>query len=150
MALHPLAGKPAPPEMLIDVDRLCAAYQKVADAEYAQLRADQRRLLDNALRDFRLAGVALPPERKQRFGEVMERLAIPQPESGTATTLEEDLPASRQENGRAVNLHTLVDDRARFAGAGLRFDPAVARPPELQLADQAFAQGRPLFIGSPR
>ena len=59
-------------------DRLCAAYQKVADTEYAQLRADQRRLLDNALRDFRLAGVALEPERKQRFKDLMERLASAQ------------------------------------------------------------------------
>ena len=59
-------------------DRLCAAYQKVADTEYAQLRADQRRLLDNALRDFRLAGVALEPGRKQRFKDLMERLASAQ------------------------------------------------------------------------
>ena len=59
-------------------DRLCAAYQKVADMEYAQLRADQRRLLDNALRDFRLAGVALEPGRKQRFKDLMERLASAQ------------------------------------------------------------------------
>jgi len=58
--------------------RLCAAYQKVADAEYAELRADQRRLLDNALRDFRLAGVALEPGRKQRFKDLMERLASAQ------------------------------------------------------------------------
>ena len=58
--------------------RLCAAYQKVADTEYAQLRADQRRLLDNALRDFRLAGVALEPGRKQRFKDLMERLASAQ------------------------------------------------------------------------
>src|SRR5512139_3945568 len=50
-------------------ERLYAAYQKVADTEYSQLRADQRRLLDNALRDFRLAGVALDADRKQRFKE---------------------------------------------------------------------------------
>lgn len=54
---------------------LCAAYQRVLDEEGAQLDAAQRRLVENALRDFRLAGVALPHERKQRFGEIMERLA---------------------------------------------------------------------------
>jgi oligopeptidase A len=59
-------------------DRLYAAYQHVADTEYDRLRPDQRRLLDNALRDFRLAGVALDPERKQRFKELMERLASAQ------------------------------------------------------------------------
>ena len=35
-------------------------------------------MLDNALRDFRLAGVALEPERKQRFKDLMERLASAQ------------------------------------------------------------------------
>jgi oligopeptidase A len=58
--------------------RLCAAYQHVRDTEYAQLRPEQRKLVDNALRDFRLAGVALEPERKQRFRELMERLATAQ------------------------------------------------------------------------
>ncbi|MCL4777022.1 MAG: M3 family metallopeptidase [Gammaproteobacteria bacterium] len=39
-------------------------------------RADgARALLDHALRDFRLAGVTLPPEQKQRFMEIMEALA---------------------------------------------------------------------------
>jgi oligopeptidase A len=55
--------------------RLYAAYQHVADTEYGRLRAEQRRLIDNALRDFRLAGVTLDDERKQRFKAVMEKLA---------------------------------------------------------------------------
>jgi oligopeptidase A len=58
--------------------RLYAAYQHVADTEYDRLRPDQRRLLDNALRDFRLAGVALDDGRKQRFAQLMERLATTQ------------------------------------------------------------------------
>ncbi|HEX9207336.1 MAG TPA: M3 family metallopeptidase [Steroidobacteraceae bacterium] len=58
--------------------RLYAAYQKVADTDYAQLQPAQRRLVDNALRDFRLAGVALDPERKQRFRDLMEKLATTQ------------------------------------------------------------------------
>ena len=57
---------------------LCAAYQRVADREGAALSAEQRKLVENALRDFRLAGVSLPDDRKQRFGEVMERLATAQ------------------------------------------------------------------------
>ncbi len=35
----------------------------------------QRKLLENALRDFRLAGVALPAEKKARFKALMEQLA---------------------------------------------------------------------------
>ena len=48
-------------------ERLYAAYQHVADTEYARLPPAAPQLLDNALRDFRLAGVALDAERKQRF-----------------------------------------------------------------------------------
>ncbi len=59
-------------------ERLCAAYQRVADREGAALAPEQRKVVEIALRDFRLAGVSLPPERKQRFGEVMERLATAQ------------------------------------------------------------------------
>jgi len=58
--------------------QLCAAYQRVADTEAGRLSAPQRKLLDNALRDFRLAGVALPEERKNRFRQVMERLSLAQ------------------------------------------------------------------------
>jgi len=58
--------------------RLCAAYQRVADHDGERLDPAQRTLIEHALRDFRLAGVSLPEERKRRFGEVMERLATVQ------------------------------------------------------------------------
>jgi oligopeptidase A len=58
--------------------RLYAAYRHVAETDYGRLRPEQRRLLDNALRDFRLAGVALDDAGKQRFAGVMERLATAQ------------------------------------------------------------------------
>ncbi len=57
---------------------LCAAYQRIKDTQYDTLTPVQRKLIDNALRDFRLSGVALDPERKQRFRELMERLATAQ------------------------------------------------------------------------
>jgi oligopeptidase A len=57
---------------------LCAAYQRVLDDEGARLRPEQRKLVENALRDFRLAGVALPDDRKDRFRAAMERLAVAQ------------------------------------------------------------------------
>jgi oligopeptidase A len=56
-------------------EALCAAYATVMAREGATLEPAQRRVVENALRDFRLAGVALPPERKVRFREIMQRLA---------------------------------------------------------------------------
>ncbi len=57
---------------------LCAAYQRIKDTQYPDLKPEQRKLVDNALRDFRLSGVALAPDRKQRFRELMERLSTAQ------------------------------------------------------------------------
>jgi len=45
----------------------------------------QRKLLENALRDFHLAGVDLPPERKERFKAISQEL------SRLASTFEENL-----------------------------------------------------------
>ncbi len=56
-------------------ERLFQAYQSVLAREGSRLTAGQRKLLENALRDFRLAGVALPAADKQRFKTLMERLA---------------------------------------------------------------------------
>ncbi|HYM36169.1 MAG TPA: M3 family metallopeptidase [Steroidobacteraceae bacterium] len=55
--------------------KLYAAYETVLKNEGAKLLAAQRKLLENALRDFRLAGVALPTDKKVRFKTVMEQLA---------------------------------------------------------------------------
>ena len=57
---------------------LCAGYQRIKDTQYPDLKPEQRKLVDNALRDFRLSGVALAPDRKQRFRELMERLSTAQ------------------------------------------------------------------------
>jgi len=56
-------------------EKLYGAYQTILDNEGSQLSAAQRKLLENALRDFRLAGVALPAASKSRFKAVMEELA---------------------------------------------------------------------------
>jgi oligopeptidase A len=58
--------------------RLYEAYRQVAETEGPRLRREQRQLLDHALRDFRLAGVALEPAQKQRYKALMERLATVQ------------------------------------------------------------------------
>ena len=56
-------------------ERLYRAYESIRSTEGPRLTAGQRKLLDNALRDFRLAGVALPEAEKQRFKALMARLA---------------------------------------------------------------------------
>jgi oligopeptidase A len=54
---------------------LQAAYAHVLKAEADSLDPQQRKVVENALRDFRLAGVDLPPEKKTRYCEVAQRLA---------------------------------------------------------------------------
>jgi len=54
---------------------LSAAYAHVLRHEVDRLDPTQIKLVENALRDFRLAGVDLPAERKARYREVMQRLA---------------------------------------------------------------------------
>jgi oligopeptidase A len=54
---------------------LQAAYAQVLKVEGERLDPEQRKVVENALRDFRLAGVDLPPEKKVRYREVAQRLA---------------------------------------------------------------------------
>jgi oligopeptidase A len=55
---------------------LYRAYQQLADsAEFTQLTQAQQQTINNALRDFRLGGVALSTDDKKRFGEIQKRLS---------------------------------------------------------------------------
>ena len=56
-------------------ERLYRAYEAILTNEGSRLSAGQRKLLQNALRDFRLAGVALPAEQKSEFKALVEQLA---------------------------------------------------------------------------
>ncbi len=56
--------------------RLHAAYARVMEREGPALAPAARKLLANALRDFRLAGVDLPEARKERLREIMQNLAL--------------------------------------------------------------------------
>ena len=52
------------------------AWRALADGpEYEHLDAARRKVVDNALRDFRLAGVDLPEAEKRRYAEIMQRLS---------------------------------------------------------------------------
>jgi oligopeptidase A len=54
---------------------LQAGYAWVLEQEGGQLEPAQLKLVENALRDFRLAGVDLPAELQRRYREIMQRLA---------------------------------------------------------------------------
>ncbi len=57
-------------------ERLFARYRAIASAPtFALLDAPRRKLVDNALRDFRLSGAELPPDRKSQLKAVDEELA---------------------------------------------------------------------------
>ncbi|GGY88376.1 oligopeptidase A [Cellvibrio zantedeschiae] len=55
---------------------LYKAYQQLADStEYKNLSQAQKQAVDNALRDFRLGGVALNEQDKKRYAEIQQRLS---------------------------------------------------------------------------
>lgn len=75
-----------------------------ASAEYHTLTAARKRIIDNAVRDFRLGGAELPNERKTRFAEIQEQQAA------LSTRFSENVLD-------ATNAYELiVDDEARLAG----------------------------------
>jgi oligopeptidase A len=55
---------------------LFQAYQSVKDSdEFSKLTTAQQKVITNALRDFKLSGIALKTEDKQRYGEIVTRLS---------------------------------------------------------------------------
>lgn len=57
-------------------EALYQAFEKLAASEeFKTLSAAQQKTVNNTLRDFRLAGVALPAEKKKRYGEIKQRLS---------------------------------------------------------------------------
>ena len=55
---------------------LFEAYQQLANsAEFATLDKAQQTIVEHALRDFRLSGIALPPAQQKRYGELQMRLS---------------------------------------------------------------------------
>ncbi|MES3677862.1 oligopeptidase A [Halomonas elongata] len=84
---------------------LFRAWQALKDGSaWAELDEGQRRTVDNALRDFRLAGVDLPADKKQRYGEIQARL------SSLANTFSNQLLDATQA------WHLVLNDDSRLAG----------------------------------
>ncbi|MCP5158823.1 MAG: oligopeptidase A [Gammaproteobacteria bacterium] len=55
---------------------LYLAYQHIADGpEYDRLDATQCKVIDDALRDFKLSGITLPPHQRERYKAIMQELA---------------------------------------------------------------------------
>ncbi|WDD99216.1 oligopeptidase A [Thalassomonas actiniarum] len=55
---------------------LFKAYQQISQSdEYQQLDTAQRKVIDNALRDFKLSGIALNEQDKKRYGEISTQLS---------------------------------------------------------------------------
>jgi len=84
---------------------LFRAYERLAASQtFATLPAPRRKVVDDALRDFRLSGVSLPEGRKARFKEIALRL------SALEAKFEENLLDSVQGFGKHVT------DEARLVG----------------------------------
>jgi oligopeptidase A len=57
-------------------ERLYAKYKAIAASPaFGTFDGPRRKVIENELRDFRLGGAELPPDRKRRFKEVQEELA---------------------------------------------------------------------------
>lgn len=57
-------------------ENLYYAVQSIAQSdEYKKLNEAQRKVIDDELRDFRLAGVGLPPQDKSRFADLQKELS---------------------------------------------------------------------------
>ena len=55
---------------------LCEAYNKLkCSVDFANLSTAQRKSVDNTLRDFHLAGVDLPDDKKARYKDISQQLA---------------------------------------------------------------------------
>jgi oligopeptidase A len=60
---------------LTQSEPLFRAYRTIAERDAQLLAPEQRRVIEHAVRDFRLAGVGLPAARKERFKIVMLELS---------------------------------------------------------------------------
>lgn len=86
-------------------DGLFRAWQALKDGPgWSQLSEGQQRTVNNMLRDFRLAGVDLPAEKKQRYGEIQARL------SSLSNTFSNHLMDATQ------HWHLDLADNSRLAG----------------------------------
>jgi oligopeptidase A len=116
-------------------EQLKAGYAYVLEHEGKTLSSAQRKVVENALRDFRLAGVDLEPAQKVRYCEVAQRLA--------------QLASKFSENvldaGRAYTRH-VIDD-AELAGLPANvIDRAAADAREANQSGWLFKLDQPTYM----
>jgi oligopeptidase A len=111
--------------------RLFRAYQAIYDTG-EDLSDEQRRVLENALRDFRLSGVDLPDDRKARYRAISEELS----------TLASDFQNKVLDATHAWSKH--VTDAAALRGL-----PASALDLARQTAEQRGLEGFVLTLDFP-
>jgi oligopeptidase A len=120
---------------LAQSEPLYRAYSSIAAGEADRLDPAQRRVLERALEDFRLAGVGLPRERKERYKAVVQELAT--------------LGAKFEENVLdAMNAWTRhVTDERELAGINpVIVEQAKTRAQEKELPGWLFALEQPTYV----
>lgn len=120
---------------LAQSEPLYRAYSAIAANESGRLDPAQRRLIERALEDFRLAGVGLSKERKERYKTVVQELAL--------------LGAKFEENVLdAMNAWTRhVTDPAMLSGINpVIIEQARARALEKGLDGWLFALEQPAYV----
>jgi oligopeptidase A len=120
---------------LAQSEPLYRAYSAIAANESDRLAPAQRRLLERALEDFRLAGVGLPADRKARYKDVVQQLAL--------------LGAKFEENVLdSMNAWTRhVSDEAELSGVNpVIVEQARARAAEKNLGGWLFALEQPTYV----
>ncbi|HEX6636261.1 MAG TPA: M3 family metallopeptidase [Steroidobacteraceae bacterium] len=120
---------------LAQSEPLYKAYSAIAANEASRLAPAQRRLLERALEDFRLAGVGLPADRKARYKQVVQELA--------------QLGAKFEENVLdAMNSWTRhVTDQSQLAGINpVIVEQARARAQEKQLPGWLLTLEQPTYM----
>jgi oligopeptidase A len=120
---------------LAQSEKLYQFYRDIEAREGASLDAVQREVLTQALRNFRLAGVALPPDRKARFKAVMMEL------SQLGARFEENV----MDATNAWSHHVTDAADVRGINAGL-VEQAANRAREKQLTGWLFGLDQPTYV----
>ncbi len=116
-------------------EKLYQFYRDIEQREAATLNEVQREVLTQALRNFRLAGVALDPVRKARFKAVMMEL------SQLGARFEENVLDATN----AWSHHVTDSAHVRGINAGL-VEQAVAKAKDQQLEGWLFGLDQPTYV----
>jgi len=120
---------------LAQSEPLFRAYTAIAANESGSLDAAQRRVIERALEDFRLAGVGLPAERKARYKAVVQELAT------LAAKFEENVLDAMNAWTRAVT------DEKELSGINpVIVEQARVRAAEKGVAGWLFALEQPTYV----